>query len=67
MVFIILVPTYLGCPGKRPLNGCSVVVVVGKFPSLNQHCQSTDGTFPARLGDEVFDGFNTDGDSDVFS
>jgi len=23
-----LVPAYIGCPGKRPLNGCSVVVVV---------------------------------------
>jgi len=25
-----LVPAYPGCPGKRPLNGCSVVVVVGR-------------------------------------
>ena len=28
LVFTFLVPAYPGCPGKRPLNGCSVVVVV---------------------------------------
>jgi len=31
MVFTCLVPAYPGCPGKTPLNGCSVVVVVAVF------------------------------------
>ena len=26
--FIFLMPAYLGCPGKRLLNGCSSILVV---------------------------------------
>jgi len=36
--FTFLVPAYKGCPGKRPLNGCSVVVVVLLLTLFSQYC-----------------------------